>query len=434
MRPTLCRVLLLMLMLIWAAPVWADGTTYNGNCSTIAWNANTEIDLLGYRLYDRVTVTALPTLIKTLGSQITSVTCASLGFNEGQHYLTLTAFNSWGESPHSSDLAFVIVRNNQIADFRVTVVNATDVTLAWTEVDDGTGAPATYDVRVAAGQINWGSAVSVTSGTCSSAVAGTTIGATKTCTVTGLSTTTAYQFQAVPYRGTLGSGAVFGPLSNIVDATTGGGVPSTGRLTLVSDGFNYADGSIPSPWQGGYIFGLPVREWTIVSGAARATTAGTEHLDTYSTTTLPNDSWVEITLKTLTGAGVYGPRILLAFAAPPTWSGYEIKLVRGLAYEKTRVAKYVDGDFTQLSTENATTWAAADVARVERHGDEITVYRNGSIISALTVSDSTFRDGGLGGMMMYIDSGGTPENAEIEFFSMGTFGTASTDTCDCDQH
>ena len=112
MRQTLCRVLLLMLMLIWAAPVWADGTQYNGNCPSIGWTANTEADLAGYRLYDRVSTTATRTLIKTFGVQITSATCASLGMNTGQHYFTLTAFDTSGnESAFSNELAFVIIRN-----------------------------------------------------------------------------------------------------------------------------------------------------------------------------------------------------------------------------------------------------------------------------------------------------------------------------------
>ncbi|HET7789908.1 MAG TPA: Ig-like domain-containing protein [Gemmatimonadales bacterium] len=96
----------------------------------------------------------------------------------------------------------------------------TSVTLRLTEVDDGTGHPASYNVRFAAGAISWGSANDVTRGTCKVPMAGTAIGATRTCTVLGLAPSTAYQFQLVAYRGTLNVNAVFGGLSNVASQAT----------------------------------------------------------------------------------------------------------------------------------------------------------------------------------------------------------------------
>ncbi|MCL4213158.1 MAG: Ig-like domain-containing protein [Gemmatimonadales bacterium] len=102
------------------------------------------------------------------------------------------------------------------------VVSTTDssVTLRFTEVNDGTGAAANYELRVGSPTISWGSATAVTGGSCPSPMTGTAIGAVRTCTVTGRSPSTTYQFQLVPFRGTLGAGAVFGALSNVVSATT----------------------------------------------------------------------------------------------------------------------------------------------------------------------------------------------------------------------
>src|SRR5207245_11176601 len=58
---------------------------------------------------------------------------------------------------------------------------ATDmvVTLSFTEVNDGSGRPATYDVRYVSGStLSWGgSTPSVTRGTCATPLTGTTIGA-----------------------------------------------------------------------------------------------------------------------------------------------------------------------------------------------------------------------------------------------------------------
>src|SRR5256886_15223347 len=52
-----------------------------------------------------------------------------------------------------------------------------------------------------------------------SPVAGTAIGARRSCTVLGLTTGTAYDFELVSYRGTLMVNAVFGPLSNVASGT-----------------------------------------------------------------------------------------------------------------------------------------------------------------------------------------------------------------------
>src|SRR5262249_33089777 len=93
------------------------------------------------------------------------------------------------------------------------------VTLSFTEVDDGTGAPANYDVRLASPEIDWGSADHVTEGACSFILYGVQIGQTRYCTVEGLTPGTQYQFQMVSFHGT-GPGGPFGALSNIVTITT----------------------------------------------------------------------------------------------------------------------------------------------------------------------------------------------------------------------
>jgi uncharacterized protein YjdB len=107
-----------------------------------------------------------------------------------------------------------------VTDLAVTGSDTTSVSLSFTQVDDGTGQPAKYDVRYAVAPISWGSAASVSSGTCTTPVAGTAIGATLSCSVTGLRPSTNYNFQLVPFRGTMNMNAVYGPLSNVVAAKT----------------------------------------------------------------------------------------------------------------------------------------------------------------------------------------------------------------------
>src|SRR5947208_15235467 len=107
-----------------------------------------------------------------------------------------------------------------VTDLAVSGIADTSATLSFTEVTDGTGQPASYDVRYSVAPISWGSASDVTRGTCTTPVQGTAIGARRTCTVLGLVASTAYQFQLVAFRGTLNMNAVFGGLSNVASATT----------------------------------------------------------------------------------------------------------------------------------------------------------------------------------------------------------------------
>src|SRR5690242_9553104 len=59
-----------------------------------------------------------------------------------------------------------------VTDLGISAVTDSSVTLSFTEVTDGTGSPASYDVRYAVGTISWGSATEVSRGTCATPVAG----------------------------------------------------------------------------------------------------------------------------------------------------------------------------------------------------------------------------------------------------------------------
>ena len=114
-----------------------------------------------------------------------------------------------------------------VSDLAVSQLTDTSATLTFTEVNDGTGRPASYDVRYAVAPISWGAAQSVTRGTCTTPVAGSAIGAQRSCSVLGLSAGVSYQFQLVAFRGTLNQNAVFGALSNVASGTTPTGTPGT---------------------------------------------------------------------------------------------------------------------------------------------------------------------------------------------------------------
>src|SRR2546421_89815 len=112
-----------------------------------------------------------------------------------------------------------------VSDLAVAATTDSSVTLRFTEVDGGTGAPASYDIRYATGStLSWGANTSsVTRGTCATPLSGTTVGGKRTCTVLGLVASTTYSFELVAFRGTLTLNAVFGALSNVATGTTTGG-------------------------------------------------------------------------------------------------------------------------------------------------------------------------------------------------------------------
>src|SRR5438093_4736700 len=117
----------------------------------------------------------------------------------------------------------VITKPGAVVDLAVAGVTDTSATLSFTDVTDGTGSPASYDVRFAVSPLSWGSASAAARGTCSTPLAGIAIGAKRTCTVLGLSRTTAYGFQLISFRGTLNVNAVFGGLSNVATGSTAAG-------------------------------------------------------------------------------------------------------------------------------------------------------------------------------------------------------------------
>jgi hypothetical protein len=111
---------------------------------------------------------------------------------------------------------------DQVTDLAVVATSATSVTLGFTEVNDGTGSPARYDIRYTKPDGGWGRATPAAHGTCANPMSGVGIGASSTCLVEGLRAGTTYDFQLVSFRGTLNLDANFGLLSNKITRTTAG--------------------------------------------------------------------------------------------------------------------------------------------------------------------------------------------------------------------
>jgi uncharacterized protein YjdB len=121
-----------------------------------------------------------------------------------------------------------------VSDLAVGATTEVSVMLSFTQVDDGMGQPAQYDVRYSAGSMSWSSGTSAAIGTCAAPVAGTGVGSTLSCTVLGLSPSTTYNFQVAAFRGNMSGNAVFGEPSNVAAASTLSITPPNPVVTTVT--------------------------------------------------------------------------------------------------------------------------------------------------------------------------------------------------------
>ncbi len=200
-----------------------------------------------------------------------------------------------------------------VTDLALAGVTDTSATLTFTEVNDGTGQPASYDVRYAAGTISWGSATEVSRGSCTTPVAGTTVGTRHTCTVLGLASSTAYGFQLVAFRGTLGVNPVFGALSNAASGTTAAGAPKPVASVTLSP--TSASISIGGTQQ--FTATLRDASGTVLSGRTISWTSSLSNVATASGSGLVTALLAGTTTITATSEGKSGTATVTVTALPP---------------------------------------------------------------------------------------------------------------------
>jgi hypothetical protein len=110
-----------------------------------------------------------------------------------------------------------------VTDLSARPLTDSAIVLQWTEVRSSSTAIPRYVVRYGLlGAFQWTTSPDLLSGGCAAPIVGSnaTGGRFHACVVWNLLPNQAYQFQMVAYTGVLNSTAVFGPLSNIAEATT----------------------------------------------------------------------------------------------------------------------------------------------------------------------------------------------------------------------
>src|SRR5437868_6210712 len=157
---------------------------------------------------------------------------------------TITATSEGQSGTATVSVTTVPVASVTVSPAAASVQAGQTVQLTATPKDAGGTALSGRTVTWASSNVGVASVPSVTRGTCATPVAGTTIGAKRTCTVLGLTAGTTYTFQLVAYRGTLTLNAVFGNLSNPVTGTTGASTAAIASVTLSPAGATVTVGNV----------------------------------------------------------------------------------------------------------------------------------------------------------------------------------------------
>ncbi|MGE0160386.1 MAG: fibronectin type III domain-containing protein [Gemmatimonadales bacterium] len=141
------------------------------------------------------------------GAQIGApMSCTIEGLTAGSSYdLQLMSYRVvdgvWQDGTLSNVANGRVLRKAEaVNDLSVSAVTDSSVTIRWTEVSDGEGAAAWYRVRVGRLPFDWATAAAA----CASSVAGTAVGAPRSCTIPGLSASSDYAVQVMSYRNAAG--------------------------------------------------------------------------------------------------------------------------------------------------------------------------------------------------------------------------------------
>lgn len=144
----------------------------------------------------------------------------------------------------SATVEVTVMPVNTVTDLAIEAVTDSSVTLTWTEVLDGTGNPAEYEVRFSRSPIGARTGDLPVGGSCTGMVAGTSVGATAQCDVQGLRLGTAYDFVVAATWPRVGGSRVFGTPS----------AATTGYTDFVEDFSALADDVVPTPPHDGFTY------------------------------------------------------------------------------------------------------------------------------------------------------------------------------------
>ncbi len=166
----------------------------------------------------------------TSNATVMKVDSMGMGTPLGQGSVTITVQSAGVSANAVASVSGAPVQPpGTVADLTVIATTDTSATIQFTQVPDGQGGAAGYDIRAGVPPTNFVASPSVTRGSCATPVTGTGPTGTFTCTILGLTPATTYNVQLIAFRGTFNVNPVFGALSNVAVALT---VPSRTAATI----------------------------------------------------------------------------------------------------------------------------------------------------------------------------------------------------------
>lgn len=213
-------------------PVFAADTATTTDVN-LSWQANTESDLAGYKIYRSLvpgeySTTPLVVLDKIKLSYIDVVTRAA---TDVRYFYVATAFDTADpapvhESARSAEVSKLIPALAPIQKPGILVLTVVpnaigEITVTWPDVGDGVGGKAKVNIRYASSPIHWGI---MTSAVCENSP----------CKITGLPPDELVHVRGVPYRAS-STGNIFGTITEAISVMTlGDGVPNPPQGITIS--------------------------------------------------------------------------------------------------------------------------------------------------------------------------------------------------------
>jgi hypothetical protein len=186
---------------------------FAGDEASLSWDANTEEDLAGYRVYHSTAPGIYPDpAIVVLGLTTNYVEVFPDLAEDTRYYYTITAHDLTGnESLRSNEVSKVILATPPAPVLAAIPATPTSIQVSWATVLDGAGNPAPIEIRITPLPMSWETALP-------------TPCAVSPCLVTGLAPVTRYELQGVVRRAaptpTNPNKQLVSPLSAVVAVST----------------------------------------------------------------------------------------------------------------------------------------------------------------------------------------------------------------------
>lgn len=198
---------------------------------------------------------------------------------------------------------------------------------------------------------------------------------------------------------------------------------------LVCDGFNRGNEVLKIPWLGGLTFnGSNHDSLQIVrNGVVQAAVINNDSSAFFlRPSPIPGNQWASMVLRSIAGADIVAPRILLRNGPWPQVNGYQFSALRNLGGVGTsRISKVTLGTtFADLVADSSVTWAAGDGLLGTAIDTALTLYRRAAgtslWVQVCTTTDGTHTSGQVG-MLTYVGPTGALSDSEISDFQAGGF-------------